>query len=145
MKKTFLSTVAALLFCAGLTLTTTGCNKATLAPGSLYTATNATPSTLDYAFFQVDSAFSLAYATCDTAFNFEANNSAFCWKLSPDIKHTLDKIRPEALRLAQQYAKYRKLFIANPSSINLSSLQTTLDSLQPLTSQAQAAITIKAQ
>jgi hypothetical protein len=144
MKKTFLSALAALLFCAGLTFTT-GCNKATLAPGSMYTATNAQPSTLDYAFYQVDSAFSLAYATVDTAFNFEGKNAAFCWSISPDIKHTLDKIRPQALNLARQYAKYRALYMASPSSANLASLQATLNSLQPLTAQAQTALTIKAQ
>jgi hypothetical protein len=144
MKNRILLALAALLLCAGLTFTTTGCNKGTLAPGSLYTATNVQPSTLDYAFFQVDSAFALAYATCDTAFTFEANNAAFCWKISPDIKHTLDKIRPEALNLAQQYSKYRKMFIANPTLANLSPLQTALNNLQPLTAQAQAAITVKA-
>jgi len=113
----------------------------TLATGGAYSGTNA-PTSLDYAFYQVDAAFALSYDACDTAFNFERNNRAMLWKLNPDIKHTLDSIRPRAVQAAQKYAVARAAFEANQNQVNLDPLVRLLAEFQPLTAQAQAALTI---
>ncbi len=87
----------------------------------------------DMALYTADSTFALAYATADGAFTFERNNRAFLWKVSPNIKHNLDKIRPQAVDIKNRYLAARKIYIANPIPANLSTLNLILAELQKIT------------
>jgi len=132
----------------------TGC-KSTLAPGGAYapgsfvvttdpsgaSVTNFVPSAAaDKAFFVVDSAYDIAYSAIDAVFTFERENRLALWNLSPDIKHTLDKIRPQAWDANVRYARARQQYISNPVPAGLSTLQSTLAELQNLAASVQAAI-----
>lgn len=94
----------------------------------------------DPVFFEVDSAYDLAYSTLDGAFLFERQNRQALWAISPQIKHTLDSIRPQAWGVAVQYARARQAYITNPIPANLSTLQSVLAHIQQLLASAQAVL-----
>lgn len=94
----------------------------------------------DKAFYLVDADYDLAYATLDAAFTFEKENRDALWKVSPEIKHTLDSIRPQAWIVNLQWAAARKVYAANPIPAGLSNLQTYLAQIKNLATAAQAAI-----
>lgn len=123
---------------AGLLLTGAGCaHTPTLETGGTYAATNAAP---DLAFYVADSAFDTAYSTLEGAFKFERDNRDALWKISPDIKHTLDKIRPTAWDVVQRYSRSRAVYMAHPAPANLTPLQTVVDDAQRLAATALAAL-----
>jgi len=95
----------------------------------------------DKSFFVVDSSYDLAFSVVDAVFNFERNNRLALWKLSPQIKGSLDAIRPKAVDINLRYAKARQAYMLNPAPSGLTPLQTILAELQNLASAAQAAIT----
>lgn len=127
-----------------------GC-KATLQPGGAYspTVTNAvtgvvTPTQLpDMDFYNVDAAYSLARATINGVFEFERNNRATLWKLSPSIKHTLDGIRPQAVAANAEYHRARAVYMANPVPAGLDQLQTILAKINQLATTAAAVLPSK--
>jgi len=90
--------------------------------------------------YLADSAFGLAYKTLDTAFTTERNNRAYFWNLSPEIKHTLDKLRPQAQQAADDYLAGRAAYIANPTPAGLTGLQAILAKAQQLVFAVNAAI-----
>lgn len=94
----------------------------------------------DVALFEVDSAFKMAYETVDTVFNLERENRALLWGVSHDIKHSLDKIRPDAAQAAKSYATARAAYLANPTMVNMSSMQAALTKIQALSSSATAVV-----
>lgn len=137
-----------------------GCATHRLAPGGAYAPgafTNAVSSTgvtttvfvaesrPDFAFFAVDSAYDLTYSTLDGVFKFERDNRELLWKVSPSIKHTLDKIRVQAVSVNAQYLSARTAYIANPIPANLGILQQTLALLDQLAKTAQAVTAVKGQ
>lgn len=94
----------------------------------------------DKGFFVVDASFDLAYSAVDAAFNFEKNNRLLLWRLSPEIKHTLDKIRPQAFNAVQIYGTARDAYLANPTPAGLDALKTALGKMQQISAAAQAAL-----
>lgn len=129
--------LALLLAVAGLS-----CKHASLAPGGAYSGvsggvTNAAP---DFTFYAVDAAYDLAYSAIDAAFKFERDNRIMLWKVSPDIKRVLDRIRPQAVAINVKYLAARNVYIANPTPANLTPLQTFLSQLQQISTAATAAL-----
>jgi hypothetical protein len=122
-------------------LAISGC-KATLAPGGAYNSgsTNAVTIRTDMAFFVVDSAYDLAYATIDAAFRFEKDNRALLWGRSKSIKHSLDAIRPQAVAINAKYLGARAVYLSNPTPTNLTTLQTILAEIQRLAISATAVL-----
>ncbi|HVX56976.1 MAG TPA: hypothetical protein VHA37_04540 [Candidatus Saccharimonadales bacterium] len=121
----------------------TGCGHATLEAGGAYAPadTNGVATgEADYDLFVVDSAFSLAHDAAAATFNFERNNRAMLWKISPSIKHSLDQARASAKTVDLQYAVARSAYLANPIPANLGTLQQLLAKAQQLTTTAQAVI-----
>lgn len=114
----------------------TGCNG-TLQEGGAYSQAGQKP---DKAFYAVDASFELSYSAVNTVFDFEKNNRQMLWDLSPEIKHTLDKIRPQAKEVVVAYAKARKEYTANPTPAGLSALETVLARMQQLATATQAAL-----
>jgi hypothetical protein len=94
----------------------------------------------DYAFFVADSAFDLAVSSLDAAFTFERVNRAMLWQVSPQIKHGLDSIRPQAVQVKVDYATARAAYVANPVPANLSTLQAVLGKTQQLAGAAVAVL-----
>jgi hypothetical protein len=124
-----------------------GCKSAKLEPGGAYApvTTNADGTTTatqapDLALFEVDSAFDLAYTATDAVFNIERSNRQMLWSISPQIKHTLDGIRPQAVDAKKRYALARKAYLANPVPANLDALNTVLATMKNLSSAAAAAL-----
>lgn len=118
----------------------TGCKNPRLEVGGPYSPTNSAP---DVALYQVDSAYLLAYNVLDTAFTIERNNRQLLWDLSPDIKKTLDTIRPEAVRVRNDFHTARTAYVKSPSTAGMTILEQILASVQKLASAAQAVIATK--
>ncbi len=114
-----------------------GCSKTTLEPGGAYSLEGQKP---DKAFYAADAAFELAYSAVNTVFAFEKNNRQMLWDLSPEIKHTLDKVRPTAKEVVIAYAKARREYVKNPTPAGLSALETVLGRMQQIASAAQTAL-----
>lgn len=115
---------------------TTGCGT-TLAPGGAYARTNAAP---DLALYRLDAAFATAHTAVDVAFQFEADNRALCWRISPQIKHSLDAIRPQATATVRAWAYARRAYLADPVPENLPALQQILAKLEQFSGAVTAAL-----
>ena len=120
----------------GLSGMVTGC-KSTLETGGAYAQTNAAP---DRVFFETDAAFNLAYSAVDGALKFERENRALLWRVSPQIKHTLDGIRPQAFQAAKDYAVARSAYLLAPAPAGLTTLQTILARIQQFSAAAVAVL-----
>lgn len=127
------------LFFAGCGLTkSTLVNGGAYAPGSFQVTTNGelvstnfvATAAPDLLFYQVDSAFNAAYTIVQTTFALEYYNRAVLWKLSPDIKHTLDSIRPAAWKAVVTYETARTAYEKSPTSAGLTGLQDLLANVQ---------------
>lgn len=94
----------------------------------------------DIAFAQVESAFDLAEGAIDGAFKFERNNRAMLWNLSPEIKRQLDKIRPVAWKVVQDYTAARDAYQSNQTPAGIGELQSLLAKIAPLSQAASAVI-----
>ena len=118
----------------------TACKTPKLAPGGAYTGsvTNIVGTNLvitatsDLALYSADSSFALAYKTLDAIFLTERNNRDYFWKVSPQIKHTLDKVRVQAQKVVSDYAAARTAYIANPTPAGLTGVQSVLAQIQQL-------------
>lgn len=82
--------------------------------------------------FVLDASFDLAYAALDATFKHEKANRALLWKISPNIKRGLDKIRGQAGIVKGDYALARKIYEDNPTPAGLNEMQTALNKLQVL-------------
>jgi hypothetical protein len=119
-----------------------------LEPGGAYapTSTNVltgavTPTqAADYPFFVTDTAFDFAFTAFTAASNAEINNRAFLFSVAPQIKHTLDKIRPQAWDAVKRYILARGVYLEHPTPAGLSELQTILTEVQNVSVAAQAAL-----
>lgn len=137
--KSFSNLIALIVLSVGLLspIGPVGCSKTTLEAGSQYSLEGQKP---DKAFYAADAAFELSYSLANTAFEFEQKNRQLLWSLSPDIKRTLDRIRPQAKEVAVAYAQARKAYTAYPTPAGLSTLETVLGRMQQIASAAQAAL-----
>lgn len=113
-----------------------GC-KSTLEPGGPYAPEG---QKSDMPFFAVEGAFDIAYSAIDAVFKFERDNRVELWKYNPDIKRTLDKIRPESAKVVVQYARARSEYIKHPTRQGLSAMEQALSIAQRLASTAGALI-----
>jgi hypothetical protein len=128
--------------CVALCGLGSSCKNSRLAEGGAYAPVtgSTTNAAANLAFFQADSAYDLAYAAIDAAFKFEKENRAMLWKISPGIKHALDKIRPEAVNINRKYLAARAAYMAYPTPAGLGELQTMLGQLQQLSAAAVAVL-----
>lgn len=124
-----------------------GCHRGTLEPGGAYApvTTNEdgtiTPTSApDPEFFHVDMAWDLIESAVNTAFEYERNNRALLWQVSPEIKHTLDRIRPEAVEVRKTYYTARKAYKASPTPAGLTTLGTLLGRLQQVSEAVTAVV-----
>lgn len=115
----------------------TGCQTGKLEPGGPYAPTN---QMADLGLFRADSAYLLAYNALDTVFKIEQDNRKFLWGLSPDIKKTLDSIRPQAVLVRNEYAAAREAYLKAPTAEGLTTLQSVLGRIQQLVNAAEAVI-----
>jgi len=114
-----------------------------LAPGGAYAPVDANGNPIqapDMVFYNIDAAYDLAYSTVDAAFRFERDNRTLLWKVSPQIKHTLDSIRPQAVSANADYLRARAAYMANPTPAGLTALQTVLSKISQLATAAAAAL-----
>ncbi len=118
-----------------------GCSSTKLEPGGAYAPVDVAGAYAiqpDLQFYQVDAAYKVAYTTVDTLFQFEKANREMLWRLSPNIKKTLDQIRPDAWKANVAYHEARKVYMANPVPTNLTQLQGILQKMQQISASAQA-------
>ncbi len=125
----------------------TGCKTSRLEPGGAYSpvTTNADGTLTftqqpDVGLYAADAGFELAYAAIETAFKFERDNRVMLWKLSPQIKHGLDSIRPLAVQVKFKYAIARQAYLQSPIPANLDALNTVLAEVRSLSAAAAAAL-----
>lgn len=142
----FILILAAFIACAALPI---GC-KSTLESGGAYAPNkqvveNGVTNTVatfapDKAFFLIDSAYDLTYTTIDELFNIEKKNRQLLFTLDPDIKHKLDKLRPQALQIAREYSVARRAYQSSPTPAGLSVLQTILSRAKAVATAVQSAL-----
>jgi len=146
MKNFYSWILASAMFIAGGASLLSGCGKSTLAPGGAYApdpTTNATTGVVtqpaaDPAFFNVDLAYDTAWSAMNVIFTFEHDNRLTLWAISHNIKHELDKIRPQAVAADKEYVTARAAYMANPTPAGLTGLTETLAKMQQLVSAARA-------
>lgn len=120
-----------LLICGLLSLGVLGCvTEKRLEVGGAYAGTAELAAQPEL--FVLDASFDLAHAALDATFKHEKANRAVLWKISPNIKRGLDKIRKEAGIVKGDYALARKIYEENPTPAGLHELQTALNKLQVL-------------
>jgi len=136
---TLFDTLFALVFAAilAMTILASGCKTPTLAAGGSYAQAGQKP---DLALYSADAAYASAYATLDFAFKFERDNRAMLWKISPQIKHSLDAVRPVAVQVNLRWAAARKAYLLHPVPANLTTLESILADGQRLAATATAAL-----
>ncbi len=104
------------------------------------TTTNVTATQApDIMLYALDSSFDLAESTIQGVFKAERDNRAFLWSVSPQIKHSLDKIRPVAWDVIRRYTQARSVYLANPTPANLTVMQELLSKGKALALSAIAA------
>lgn len=113
------------------------CNQARLEPGGFYAQTNTVP---DLTFYQVDATYDFTSYALIAAFSFEKQNRDALWKINPNIKHTLDQLRPQFVEYGRQYLKARDAYKAMPVPANLTVMQQVLAKMQQLAASANAVI-----
>lgn len=94
----------------------------------------------DFKLYAADASFDFAYSTLEAAFKIERDNREFLWKLSPEIKHSLDAIRPKASKAVAAYAAARIKYMALPIDENATGLDAALADIQAVSDSATAAI-----
>lgn len=139
--------VGAVLFAVTVNLAAgllfSGCGGAKLETGGAYApvGTNGVAVVApDIEFYAVDLAYKTAWLTADAAFNFERDNRAALWQLSPQIKRTLDSIRPKAKAADHDYLVGRAAYMANPTPAGLSTLQEILARMKQIVATVQAVL-----
>jgi hypothetical protein len=154
-KLMFMTAMALAVAAIGLT----GCKTPQLAAGGAYSpgefvlTTNSTgavstnfvaTSAPDVAFFVADQTYNAAYSIVDSAFKWEADNREQLYTLFPQIKKTLDGIRPTAWNIQRRWAFARKAYEDNPISANLTTIQAIVAEIQrlvPVVTAAEATVT----
>ncbi len=99
----------------------------------------------DPGLFAVDTTADFLFTTIQAVFKLERDNRNLFWKISPNIKHTLDGIRPQAKQAVEDFGKARTVYLANPTPAGLSTLDTILGQLKAFSSAVQAVIPSAAQ
>ena len=148
---------ALLLFVTAAIPFSSGCKSPTLQEGGSYypgsfvvttdpsgvSTTNFVASAApDKAFFIADSSYLLAHAMVDSVFQFERDNRLALWRMSPDIKHNIDALRPRAVGLQLQWARARQAYMASPRPASLDRLGSILAQMQALAAAAVAAMPV---
>jgi hypothetical protein len=117
--------------------------KTTLEPGGAYAPLVGTNVQSDVTFYAIESAFEVAYKSIDFVFKFEFDNRDLLFKVSPEIKRSLDAIRPKAVQIRDDYMLARIVYRANSTPANLDALQQVLQKLQQLLATAEAIMKTK--
>ena len=134
MKTKRINLMAVLALCLPLILTGCKTGNARLETGGAYAAEG---TQADLAFYQVDAAYNVAHGILDGVFKFESDNRDQLWRVSPDIKHSLDLIRPAAVLWNGRYLEARAAYKLVPVPANLSPMHTALAKVQQLQASAQ--------
>lgn len=139
MKRTFTTFLAVLALCAVFI----GCKTPTLEPGGAYAPvdTNGVPTLLpDVGFYTTDAAYRVVHSAGMMIFDYEKENRATLWKLSPNIKKELDKIRPEFWQWNGFYLRARNGYMLHPTPAGLDAMNTALAKLRQVSDASQAVI-----
>jgi hypothetical protein len=119
-----------------------GCKTPSLEPGGVYAPTNSTGQVLynDIGLALADSSYQFVYESILTVMKFERNNRKEIWALTPEVKHGLDKLRPQVVDVSRRWAAARQAYRANPTPAGLTALQTLLAEIDRLLAVAQSQI-----
>lgn len=110
-----------------------------LEPGGAYAPVNAAGVAVpDKPFLIADAAYQIAHKSGLAVFQFEKDNRLALWKISPSIKHTLDKWRPQFDKANKDYLTQRHVYKLNPCTENLDTLTGLLQKLQQVTTTVQS-------
>lgn len=146
MVKTTTTTLPAIILVGflsfGAMTTLTGCKTPHLEAGGVYAPTNSTGAVVynELGLALADASYKFTYESVRSVMKFERDNRAALWALSPDIKHALDKIRPQAVDINRRWAEARHLYKANPTPAGLSALQDILSTMERILAVAQQQI-----
>lgn len=116
-----------LLTLIAVALLALGCAETRLATGGAYSQSEVSKAQPEL--FALDASFDVAYAALDTVFKYEKQNRIALWRISPNIKRGLDKLRKESNIVATDYAIARTVYLTNQVE-GLSGMQSSLNKLQ---------------
>jgi len=139
MKKLVLS----LMLTISMVVSFTACKTQKLETGGAYAPIAADGTQIiapDMGLYAADSAFKLTHTAVNIVFEFERDNRALLKSISPDIKQTLDDLRPQAVVCWQAYAKARRAYLENPTPAGLDRLQSILSKMNQVLNAANAVI-----
>jgi len=139
MRKLFFTFTLALAMVAGFT----ACKTQKLETGGAYAPIAADGTQViapDLGLYAADSAFKLAHTAVNIAFEFERDNRAFLKTISPEIKKSLDDLRPQAVACWVAYAKARTAYLQYPTPAGLDRLASITGKMTQLLNAANAVI-----
>ena len=135
--------ITALIYTVAVALLLIGCGTTKLEPGGAYApiGTNGVATLApDYEFFVIDSAYGIAHSAMNWVFDYERNNEAALFKVAPNVKHALDKMRPKAVAANAEYHRARDAYLEHPTPAGLDTLRTVSGKFQQLSALVQAII-----
>lgn len=112
----------------------TGCKTPSLEVGGPYAPadTNGVVIYSDVGLALADTTYQFAYETILSVMKFERDNRLAIWEISPNVKRTLDKARPQVVDIDKRWVTARRAYKLNPTPAGLSTLQTILAEIQRL-------------
>jgi len=84
----------------------------------------------------------VAYTTFTSISDYEQANRAALWRISPDIKHTLDLYRPQATEVFYRWGPARQAYLQNQLPANFDTLKGLVSQIQNITTAVQAGTSI---
>jgi hypothetical protein len=115
-------------------------NRATFTTNADLTVTTNAIAAPDMTLYKADAAFDFANTSILSATQFERENRALLWSISPDIKHKLDDLRAQYVVIAKEWAVARKAYIASPVPANADSMTTVLAKIKAINAAVLTAI-----
>lgn len=143
MNKKRILTALLLSSVLAVSLSLTACKTPRLEPGGVYAPTNSVGQVIynDIGLALADASWKLAYETVLGVMEFERENRQALWDISPDIKRSLDSIRPTVVDIRLRWNQARQIYEANPTPAGLTTLQTIMSEIERLVPVVQAQLT----
>lgn len=115
-------------------------NPATFTTNADATVTTNLTAAPDMTLYTADAAFDFANTAILSAMQFERENRALLFSISPDVKHKLDAFRVQYVELVKQWAVARKAYIANPVPANANTMTAVLAKIKAINAAVSTAI-----
>lgn len=118
----------------------TGCVHGKLEQGGAYAPVDANGAQTiapDFEFYIADATYKTVHSAGMAVFQFELDNRTALYKISPNIKKELDKLRPQFWQYNGMYLRARHGYLLNPTPAGLDAMNSVLAKIKQLSQAAQ--------